>query len=294
MTQSIPASEAQRNSKARRNSNAALGADNQRLVKRHSLVVRITHWINVLCLTMLFMSGLQIFNARPQLDFGDKTNFDNSPASISSVTVEGQRRGLLQIGGHRFDTTGVLGVSKEDGKPTERAFPAWATLPAEQDLATGRSIHFLFAWLFVANGLIYFLWGFTTRHFRGDLAPSRHQWRHIGRSILDHARLRFPRGEEAREYNVIQKLTYIAVIYVLLPGLVLAGWTLSPGLDARFTFLVDIFGGRQTARSVHFIAAFGVVLFVLIHVALVLVSGVFNNMRSMITGWYDLGEGRRS
>ncbi len=266
------------------------GPGRSHLIKRHSVVVRVTHWINVLCLTMLLMSGLQIFNARPQLDFGSKTDFDNPPVAIYAAEVDGQQRGFVRIGEHRFDTTGVLGLSNVNGEPTERAFPSWATLPAEQDLGTGRSIHFLFAWIFVANGLVYLLSGFLARHFARDLAPTAYQWRHIGRTIVEHARLHFPKGEEARHYNVLQKLTYIAVIFVLLPALVLAGWTMSPGLDAKFPFLLSLFEGRQTARSIHFIAAFGVVLFVVIHVVLVLVSGVFNNMRSMITGWYDIGE----
>ena len=260
------------------------------LVKRHSLVVRITHWVNVLCLTVLLMSGLQIFNARPQLDFGNKTDFEHPPVSIGSQEVDGKPRGFLQIGSHRFDTTGLLGLSTEDGKPAERAFPAWATLPSFQDLGTGRSIHFVFAWLFVINGLAYLVWGFATRHFRRDFVPTGPQWRGIGRSVLDHARLRFPKGEEARQYNAIQKITYVLVALVILPALVLAGWSMSPGLDAAFPFLLDLFGGRQSARSIHFIAAFGVVLFVIVHVVLVLVSGVFNNMRSMITGWYDIGQ----
>lgn len=260
------------------------------LVKRHSLVVRVTHWVNVLCLTVLLMSGLQIFNARPQLDFGNRTDFDHPPVSIASEEVDGKPRGFVQIGSHRFDTTGVLGVSTENGKAAERAFPPWATLPSFQDLGTGRAIHFVFAWVFVINGLIYLVWGFATRHFRRDFVPTGPQWRGIGRSVLDHARLRFPKGDEARTYNAIQKITYFIVALVLLPVLVLAGWTMSPGLDAAFPLLLDLFGGRQSARSIHFIAAFGIVLFVLVHVALVLVSGVFNNMRSMITGWYDVGQ----
>src|SRR5664279_1065381 len=123
-------------------------SNDQRLIKRHSIVVRLTHWVNVLCLTVLLMSGLQIFNARPQLDFGNKTDFDNPPMSISSEEIDGATRGFVEIGGHRFYTTGVLGVSNFHGEPKERAFPAWATLPSEQDLGTGRAIHFVFAWLF--------------------------------------------------------------------------------------------------------------------------------------------------
>ncbi len=262
------------------------------LVKRHSVVVRVTHWVNVLCLTLLLMSGLQIFNARPQLDFGIRTDFVHPPMSIQAEGPDGKQRGFLRIGEHRFDTTGVLGLSNVDGKPTERAFPAWATLPSYQDLGAGRSIHFVFAWLFVLNGLVYLIWGFATRHFRRDFIPTGAQMRHFGGSIREHLLLRFPKGDEARQYNAIQKITYFVVVFLLLPALVLAGWTMSPGLDAAFPILLDLFGGRQTARSVHFLAAFGIVLFVIIHVVLVLVSGVFNNMRSMITGWYDIGRER--
>ena len=262
------------------------------LVKRHSLVVRLTHWVNVLCLTMLLMSGLQIFNARPQLDFGNRTNFDNPPFAIDADQVDGKGRGFVRIGTHKFDTTGVLGLSNVEGKPTERAFPAWATLPSYQDLGAGRAVHFLFAWLFVLNGLVYLVWGFATRHFRRDFVPTSEQTAHIGQAIVDHARLRFPRGEEARSYNVLQKATYALVVFLLLPGIIVAGWTMSPGLDAAFPWLLELLGGRQTARSIHFMAAWGIVLFVVVHVVLVLVSGLFNNMRSMITGWYDIGKER--
>ncbi|WP_131194202.1 cytochrome b/b6 domain-containing protein [Lichenihabitans psoromatis] len=259
------------------------------LVKRHSAIVRLTHWVNVLCLTMLLMSGLQIFNAHPSLDFGKISNFVDPPIAIGADEANGAPRGFVSLWGHKFNTTGVLALSSLDGKPTERAFPAWLTLPSYQDLGTGRAIHFVFAWLFVLNGLIYLIYGFATRHFRRDFIPTVEQMRHFGGAIRDHIRLRFPKGEEARRYNAIQKLTYFLVVFVMLPLLVLAGWTMSPGLDAAFPQLLDLFGGRQTARSVHFFAAFGLVLFVIVHVALVLLSGVFNNMRSMITGWYDIG-----
>jgi hypothetical protein len=85
------------------------------LVKRHSLLVRLTHWVNVLCLTCLLMSGLQIFNARPQLDFGKITNFDDPPISINADQQDGKARGFVSLWGHRFDTTGVLGLSQQDG-----------------------------------------------------------------------------------------------------------------------------------------------------------------------------------
>ena len=93
---------------------------------------------------------------------------------------------------------------------------------------------------------------------------------------------------------MLQKLTYFGVIFVALPLIVLAGWTMSPGLDAAFPFLTALLGGRQTARTIHFIVAFALVAFLVVHVAMVLLTGVFNNMRSMITGWFDVGEAKDS
>ena len=124
------------------------------------------------------------------------------------------------------------------------------------------------------------------RHFQRDLTPTRFDLKHIGRSILDHLKLKHPRGEAAKRYNVLQKLTYIAVIFILLPLMILTGLTMSPGVDSAAPWLPEIFGGRQSARTIHFIAASLIVLFILVHLIEVLLSGVFNEMRSMITGWF--------
>ncbi len=105
-------------------------------------------------------------------------------------------------------------------------------------------------------------------------------------------RLRFPKGDEAKRYNVLQKLAYLIVVFVLGPVMVLAGLTMSPRLDASYPILLEIFGGRQSARTIHFICAFSFLGFFVIHIVMVLLSGVFNNLRSMITGWYNLGENR--
>ena len=118
--------------------------------------------------------------------------------------------------------------------------------------------------------------------------PSARQLRHIGASILDHLRLRFPSGEEAMHYNVLQQLSYLAILFVVIPVLILTGMTMSPGLDAAFPFLTTVFGGRQSARSIHFLCAFLVVGFAIVHVMMVLLSGPLNNVRSMITGWYKI------
>ena len=264
------------------------------VIFRHSLLVRVTHWINVLCLAFLLMSGLQIFNAHPALYLGKQSDFQNPVFSIGQGEVGDREVGVTTILGRSFDTTGVLGLSSVDGEATERGFPAWITLPSGQDLAIGRRWHFFFAWLFVLNGLVYLAGGLLSRHFWRDLVPSRSAMAHIGASFLDHLRLRFPRGEAARHYNVVQQLAYLAVILVALPLVVVTGWTMSPGLDALFPLLLDLFGGRQSARTVHFVVATSIVLFTIIHVVMVLLSGVFNNLRSMITGRYDIGSERQT
>jgi thiosulfate reductase cytochrome b subunit len=254
-------------------------------------VTRLTHWLNVLCLSFLLMSGLQIFNAYPRLHWG-QYGADADPAFITIVADErnGEPHGFLTIGDVSVLTTGVLGLSKVDGEWTPRAFPSWLTLPSYQDLAAGRRWHFFFAWFFVINGFVYLVYNLLSGHFRRDLALKRHELapRHLWREIIDHARLRFPEGNHARHYNVLQKLTYIVVIAGLLPLMMLTGLTMSPGMDAVFPFLLDIFGGRQSARTIHFISASLLVLFVIVHVAMVILSGPWNNMRSMITGRYAI------
>lgn len=254
-------------------------------IYRHAALVRLTHWIGVACVALLFVSGLQIFNAHPRLYLGQASNFAHPVAEIGARQEDGHQAGFVDIGGLEFDTTGFLGVSGPLDQ-RQRAFPAWLTLPSYQDLATGRRWHFFFAWLLVANGLIYLIYSVGSGHLWLDLVPSGHQFRHIGQSIRDHILLRFPRGEAARHYNILQRLSYLIVLLVLVPLLILTGLTMSPGLDAVFVFLADLFGGRQTARTIHFICAFALVAFAIVHVAMVLVSGVWNNMRSMITGWY--------
>ena len=260
------------------------------LIRRHSLLVRVTHWVNVVSLILLLMSGLQIFNAHPALYWGQKSTFDR-PWLVMTAAPQGDRlKGITAIGGHVFDTTGVFGASQLHGAWLTRGFPGWATLPQEQFLAVGRRWHFFFAWMFALNGALYLGSGLLSGHLRRDLVPSRDQLapKHILHEILDHARLRFAKGEEARRYNVLQKGAYLAVILGLLPLMVLTGMTMSPGLDAAFPWLLDLFGGRQSARTIHFLSAMGIVGFVLLHVALVVVSGLWNNLRSMITGRYAI------
>jgi len=260
------------------------------IIYRHTLPVRLTHWVNVICPCILLMSGLQIFNAHTHLYFGNRSDPQHELLSMRAVRgPDGMPVGLTTIGNTTFHTTGVLGLSRgDDGQWEARGFPNWITLPSYRDLATGRRWHFFFAWLFVINGLTYLTYSVLNGHVRRDLSPNRRQLRNIGHDIVQHLRLRFPKGEEAKHYNVLQKLAYLAVIFALLPLVVLTGLTMSPGIDAAFPFLVELFGGRQSARTIHFLCATGIVLFVFVHVVMVLISGVWNNMRSMITGRYRI------
>jgi thiosulfate reductase cytochrome b subunit len=257
---------------------------------RHRLPVRVMHWINVVCMTILLMSGLTIFNAHPALYWGRDSTFNEPWVAITAAQVPGGSVGVTRIAGHEFVTHGVLGVSKvgETGEWTARAFPSWATIPGPQWLSMGRHWHFFFAWVFVINGIAYLSYGLLSGHLRRDLLPTRVELRNIGRSIQDHLLFRHPAGEAARRYNVLQNLAYLIVIFGLLPLVIVAGLAMSPRLDVVFTGWVDLLGGRQSARTLHFLAATALLLFVLVHVFEVLVGGVWNQLRSMVTGWYRL------
>jgi thiosulfate reductase cytochrome b subunit len=267
------------------------------LYYRHRLPVRIMHWTNVVCLTVLFMSGLSIFNAHSALYWGN-SSYDGRPALFEIISTAapqasggaaGEPRGVLRIGAHTFDTTGFLGVSRgPDGALNQHAFPFWLTIPGYYSLAHARQWHFLFAWLFVLNGLAYVLYAILSGHLTRDLAPDRSELKGIGASVKDHIVFRHPHGDAARRYNVLQKLAYLVVIFVLLPMIVLMGMAMSPMLDSLIAGWVDWVGGRQAARTIHFIIAWLLVAFVLIHVFEVIVSGFWNHIRSMITGYYEL------
>ena len=258
------------------------------LYRRHALIVRLTHWINAIALAILLMSGLQIFNAHPSLSWDKSSYSQRAPIfeTGAATTADGRTIGLTRVFHHSFDTTGVLGVSGAPGSRGAQGFPSWITIPSFQWLAMARRWHFFFAWMLVINGCIYLAYSLLSRHLARDLLPTRPDMRSIGRSILDHLRFRHPTGAAAARYNVLQKLAYLAVIFVLLPLMALTGWAMSPRLDSLHAGWIDLFGGRQAARTLHFIIAWTLVLFALVHVFEVLISGVWNNMRSMITGRY--------
>ena len=199
---------------------------------------------------------------------------------------------MTTIFGKSFTTTGVLGASRdESGQIAERGFPSWITIPSYQDLATGRRWHFFFAWLLVLNGAVYVANLFARRHLKDFLPSSR-------RIALD-SRIR----SGSMRACVFRRATRRCITtccrsspisrsssrcrFSCWPGL-----TMSPAIDAAFPWLLALFGGRQSARTIHFIAAFYLVGFLFVHVVMVLVSGFFNNMISMITGRYAIEEER--
>lgn len=233
-----------------------------RLAYRHRLPTRIWHWVNAIAVFVMLMSGMMILNAHPRLYWGKYgANFD--PAWLS------------------------LGP---------RPFPGWATIPSTYDLAAARRWHFAFAWVLVAGLAIFLLVSLWNRHVQRDLAPSPDEVkpRRIWHSITEHAQLRFPTGSAALRYNILQKISYFVVIFVLLPLMILTGLTMSPAVDAAWPWLLDVFGGRQSARSIHFLCAATLLLFIVVHLAMVVLAGPINEIRSMITGRFRVPPGRRT
>ena len=260
-----------------REGDASRGGD---LVYRHRLPVRLWHWANALAVFVLLMSGLMIFNAHPRLYWGRYgANFDRSWLDITP--------GHLHVGPLTLPTPGLLGV---DVGGRFYAFPPLVTIPSHYDLAGARAWHLLFAWLLVVPGVAYLVWGIVRRHFARDLAPRRTELRpaHLWADIKAHAQLHLPTGEDARAYNILQKLAYCGVIFVALPGAVLTGLIMSPAINAAWPWLLDLLGGRQSARSIHFLCAMSLALFILVHVAMVLLAGPLNELRSMTTGRFRL------
>ncbi len=267
----------------------APATDDSELYQRHARAVRVMHWINVVALTALLMSGLGIFNAHPALYWGQSSYTGRPPVLVMGAKEmpSGEVLGVTTVLGHSFVTDGVLGVSRgPGGQRSVRGFPWWLTIPDSLWLSMSRAWHFFFAWVLVLNGLAYVLYAIGSRHLARDLAPTRRDLAGIGRSIVDHLRFRHPTGEAATRYNVLQKFAYLAVIFVLLPLTILMGLGLSPWMNGVWPGWVELFGGRQSARTIHFICAWLIVAFVLVHVFEVIVTGLWNNLRSMITGRY--------
>lgn len=256
------------------------------LIYRQFVSTRVTHWLWAICIFFMVTSGLSIFNAHPTLYIGHQSGFgfDNAILDIHAERGADNRViGVTSVFGHPFETTGVLGVSGDPAQPDIRAFPPWATIPSYYDLATGRVVHFFFAWILVTTLVVWLVASLVNGHFRRDIVPVRSDLKSLPADIADHLRLRL---RHRRSYNVLQKLSYGAILVIVLPLIILTGLAMSPGMDAIVPWLVDVFGGRQTARTIHFVCMAAIVLFFVVHIAMVLLAGPLNELRSIVTGWY--------
>ena len=250
------------------------------LFYRHRLPTRLWHWANALAVFVMLMSGLMIFNAHPRLYWGA---YGANPDRAWLEVVPGH----VRVGPVTLPGMGVFGVSAHG---RGYAVNPLLTIPSHYDLAGSRQWHFAFAWLLVVPGVLYLLWTAVRGHGWRDLRPSRAELRpaHIWHDITQHARLRFPTGEAAKAYNILQKLSYAGVLLVALPGAVASGLMLSPAMNAAWPWLLAAMGGRQSARSIHFICAMALAAFILVHLAMVVLAGPINEVRSMISGWYRI------
>jgi thiosulfate reductase cytochrome b subunit len=214
------------------------------IVPRHSAVIRTTHWITALSFFGLLLSGILILIAHPRLYWGE---------------------------------TGGLGTESLIDLPISFKFgySGW-----------GRYLHFFSAWLSVLTGLVYVGAGVFSGHFGKNLLPAKADlgWLPISRSVVDHLRFRQPSAEESRSYNVLQRLSYLAVVFVLFPLVMLTGFAMSPAITSVIPVIVNVLGGQQSARTIHFLIAALLVLFVLAHILMVCVAGFTSRMRAMITG----------
>lgn len=219
-------------------------------IHRHRLATRLWHWLNAVAVVILLGSGLGISNAHPRLYWGRYgANFDHAWAQLP-------------------------------------AFPGWLTIPASYNLAISRRWHLFFA-LVLAFGLLgYMIASLVNRHFRRDLALTREDVSpaHLAEDVRDHLAFKFHDADDPGRYNSLQKWSYVLVIFVALPLMILTGLALSPGMDAAWPWLLQLFGGRQSARSVHFVVAALVGGFTVVHLALVILAGAGNEVRSMVTG----------
>jgi len=226
------------------------------VIYRHRVATRLWHWINAITIFIMIGSGLMIFNAHPHLYWGNYgANADHPWLSLPR-------------------------------------WPGWLTIPASYNLALARRWHLLFA-LVLGFGLLFFMIAsLINRHFQRDLRVRADELkpRSLLHDLKEHLAFRFHDPANPAAFNIFQKLSYVLVIFILTPLMILTGLTMSPAMNAAWPWLLDIFGGRSSARSIHFIAAAGLVVFIIVHLALVILAGPLNEVRSMITGRWKVPE----
>lgn len=223
---------------------------------RHAAFVRVTHWITAVCFFALLISGGEIVISHPRFYWGETGN-DLTP-TLFRIPIPASRNLV----------------------PTGYGY----VLPDQNGWS--RYLHFQAAWAVVLTGLVYAIWGLWTGHFRSNLfpAPADRTWRAFLEVIAKHIRLKRPDDAEAFSYNVVQRGTYLIVIFVLFPLVIWTGLALSPAFNSAFPTAVNILGGRQSARTLHFFISLSLLLFLIVHVAMIVLAGFVNRMRAMVTG----------
>jgi len=225
------------------------------ITPRHSVLVRVTHWIVTLSFLALLVSGAEIITSHPRFYWGETGNDLTEP--LFKIPIPASRNLV----------------------PTGYGY----TLPDQNGWS--RALHFQTAWVLTLTGLLYVISGFFSGHFRKDLVPGKRElsWRGMASVIAHHLRLGRS-AEDPWSYNVLQRLTYLLVIFVLFPMVIWTGLALSPAFDSAFPATVNLLGGRQSARTLHFLVTVALVVFLTVHVVLVWRSGFWSRMRAMITG----------
>lgn len=223
---------------------------------RHSGVVRVTHWITAVCFFALLLSGIEIVISHPRFYWGETGNSLMKP--LFQLPIPASRKTV---------PTGYNYVLPDQN--------GWS-----------RALHFEAAWLAVLTGLLYVISGLVTRHFRKNIVPSRAELsgRALLASFLKPLRWQRPSASEAHSYNGLQRLTYLFVIFVLFPLVIWSGLAMSLGFISAFPWAVDLLGGRQSARTIHFFVSLALVLFLFAHIVMVSLAGFWSRTRAMITG----------
>jgi thiosulfate reductase cytochrome b subunit len=269
--------------------------DSAEVILRHRLPVRLWHWISVFAILGLLFTGFCILNVHPRLYWGEVGNaYTPALMALDSNEPGGPRPtthpapAVLVVGSQRLDVTGRLGVVADAGN--DGLYFLIANTPESWQFGAMRAWHFAIAWILVLGWMSYAVYLIGSGQLRSRLLPRASQLRPraIANDVFNHLRFHRATGEEAKSYNLLQKLSYLLLIFGLLPLMVLTGLTMSNAVASRFPELYFLFGGRESARTIHFLCAFALVLFAMVHVIQLFVAGFLNEMRSMITGRFKI------
>ena len=236
--------------------NSASAVPTTTVPSRHSTLIRVTHWITTLCFLALLLSGVEILISHPRFYWGETGNVLTTP--LFKLPIPSSRTLV----------------------PTGYGY----VLPDQNGWS--RYLHFQAAWVVVFTGLLYAISGLFTEHFRKNLVPGRadFSWRAFSTSIANHLRFGRPTEAETWSYNSLQRLSYLFVIFVLFPLVIWTGLAMSPSFVSAVPATVTLLGGQQSARTIHFFVSLALVLFLLVHVVMVCLTGFRSRMRAMITG----------